>query len=81
MGPTRPWSGILRAIEDNVKYLFIQELVITSKDFVKTIFIFATIDSSSFESAIVLDQSAIGQSVRKMELAQWLNKEFHRQSS
>ena len=34
-------------------------IIFSITDFVKTIFIFATIDSSSFESTIVLDQSAV----------------------
>ena len=84
MGPTRPWSGISRnhwrhsQVQIYLILIWQRKLFITSQDFVKTIFSFATVDSSSFESAIVLDQSAIGQSVRKMEFAQWLNIEFHR---
>ena len=39
--------------------------------------IFATVDSSSFESAITLNQSAIRKIMRKMEFANWLISGFH----
>ena len=58
-----------------------KRLFITSQDFIKTIFILATVDSSSFESAIVLNQSAIRQSVRKMVFAYWLIAGFYGQIS
>ena len=69
------WSTNLFKFYVEKKWLFV-----TSQDFIMTMFIFATVNSSS-ESAIALNQSAICKVMRKMEVANWLYTGFNRRIS